>query len=112
MVLEFVGSLNYFILAIQDERQSRGGSSLDMYCRGMIFGNKGSGLLVRIANVLKAEKESNTAEDGTRKKNKKGNGIFGALKDAFDEVSGDALSEMVMSGIGALSKKGDRTEDL
>ena len=50
MVNEFVGALSYFMMVISDENSEH----LDMYCRGMIFGNKGSALLVRIANVVKA----------------------------------------------------------
>ena len=49
MVREFVSGLNYFVIVLSDEAEE----ILDMYCRGMVFGLKGSTMLVRIANMVR-----------------------------------------------------------
>ena len=49
MINEFVSGLNYFMIVLSDDAEE----ILDMYCRGMIFGLKGSTLLVRIANMVR-----------------------------------------------------------
>lgn len=110
MVTEFTGSLQYFLAVMGD---NDGG--LDLYCRGMIFGLKGSGMLVRIANLIKLDKDAQTAVDteaGSKKKGRRGKkkgGIFGAMKDMYDEVGGAVLqgiAENMMSG-GDAAADGD-----
>ena len=49
MLMEFINSLNYLIIVLQPDSDE----FLDMYCRGMIFGLKGSSLLVRISNLVR-----------------------------------------------------------
>ena len=45
MIYEFLGSVSVFIGILT-------GSNIDMYCTGLIFGNHGSKMLVKFANVL------------------------------------------------------------
>ena len=48
MIFEFLGSLKYFIVILTP----RAGQDFDMYCTGLIFGNQGSKMLVKFANIL------------------------------------------------------------
>ena len=108
MVNEFVGAMSYFMMVISDDSSEY----LDMYCRGMIFGNKGSAMLVRIANVVK-NNDIGKAIDGVNAQTKRGmkkksKGIFGALKDTWDEVGGSVVTEMIKQGTKmAAGKDGD-----
>ena len=45
MIYEFLGSVSTFIQILK-------GANKDMYCTGLIFGNQGSKMLVKFANVL------------------------------------------------------------
>ena len=76
MINEFVGALSYFMMVISDDSSQY----LDMYCRGMIFGNKGSSMLVRIANVIKVTDVGQAVDSASaaskRSKKKKKGGIF------------------------------------
>ena len=57
MVREFVSGLNYFVIVLSDEAEE----ILDMYCRGMVFGLKGSTMLVRIANMVRRQEKEAAA---------------------------------------------------
>ena len=48
MINEFLTSLKYFIVILTPKK----GVDIDMYCTGLIFGNQGSKMLVRFANIL------------------------------------------------------------
>ena len=81
MIYEFLGSVKYFIVIL-------GNANADMYCSGLIFGNQGSKLLVKFANVL----INPVGKDGEiiptqisaeeRKRRKGGGGEFDLLKAA------------------------------
>ena len=55
LINEFISGLQYFMIVLSDDAEE----ILDMYCRGMVFGLKGSTLLVRMANMVRtADKET------------------------------------------------------
>ena len=83
LVTEFTESLNFLMQAMNPE------SEMDLYCRGVVFGNKGSMLLVRVANLLKNEKfksgdlNSLTVPKKDSKNKKKAKKGKAGLKDKF-----------------------------
>ena len=100
MVKEFVSAMNYFMMVVSDDASEY----LDMYCRGMIFGNKGSSMLVRIANHLRHQELTETAAAKPKKgrKGKKGGkkdfDILGSLGKTLTEVGGTVLKNMMNGG--------------
>ena len=63
-------------------------STLDWYCRGMIFGNKGSVLLVRVAHLIKEadEKETEKLKNPKKKQNTSYMEKIKALKETAQEA--------------------------
>ena len=48
MIVEFLGSIKYFVAVLSPDDNGK----VDMYCAGLGFGNIGSKMLVRFANIL------------------------------------------------------------
>ena len=49
MIYEFLGSVKYFVLIMTPGKAKK---EIDMYCAGLLFGNQGSKMLVRFANIM------------------------------------------------------------
>merc|ERR1712151_1109045 len=48
MIFEFLGSMKYFVAVLSPKFDQE----VDMYCTGLVFGNQGSKMLVRFANII------------------------------------------------------------
>ena len=55
LIQEFLNSLVYFINIMRPEAHAY----LDQYCTGILFGNQGSKMLVRFANLLFNPRDAN-----------------------------------------------------
>lgn len=84
-----------------------------MYCRGMIFGLKGSSLLVRISNLVRdtpveSTETGNAPEHGTKGKKIKGKDIdlWAHLEKTFA-----SLADQVVKGIKDFAKEDNEKED-
>ena len=96
MIYEFLGSVKSFIEIL-------GGNSTDMYCAGMLFGNQGSKMLVKFANVLinpvgkDGEIIPTNISPEERKRRKKKGGEFDLLAAAGNFFKD--LSKKAMDGV-------------
>ena len=93
MVEEYIKSLQFYIQVFTASEDS-----LDMYCRGMIFGLEGSKMLVKIANVINqpATEVEPSADGKPRKKRSKG-GVFDIWKAASKKFT--ELGEKFIEGL-------------
>ena len=96
MIYEFLGSVSTFISILK-------GANRDMYCTGLIFGNQGSKMLVKFANVLinPVGKDGEiiptniSSEERSRRKKKGGEiDILKAAGNYFKDFAKRALGDM------------------
>ena len=98
MVREFVGSLGDFMLVLNPDSAEY----LDLYCRGMIFGLHGSGVLVKLANMIRNQDLSSIAVPGKKGKKKGGQAdLLSGIREMGGSVLGKVAQEMVNRGMGA-----------
>ena len=98
MVLEFVTSMGDFMMVFAPDAND----FIDNYCRGMIFGLHGSGLLVRVANMIREQDLSSEVARPGKKGKKKGGSfdMLGAFKEMGQAVLTNVAQEMVNKGAG------------
>ena len=65
LINEFISGLQYFMIVLSDDAEE----ILDMYCRGMVFGLKGSTLLVRMANMVRTADKETAAQKAVQTQN-------------------------------------------
>ena len=101
MIFEFLGSLKYFVTVLSPKFDQE----VDMYCTGLVFGNQGSKMLVRFANIIvnpvgedgQIIPTNISAEERKRRKSKKKGGEMDVLKAAgnfFKKLGEQALGKM------------------